>query len=479
MKMSDRLHGQGRVNPAAPVSKAGTIILLLAAMFAVGGPHAMAQGFSPDDIRAKYGEAAGRIQQAALSSDLAWERLAEMCDTFGPRFSGSENLEKAIDWAVETLKADGFDHVRTQDVQVPNWKRGHEFAEQLEPRYQKMPMLGLGGSIATPPEGLVGEVLVVGSFEELREKASMASGKFVLFNIPFTSYRETVAIRVHGAVEAARAGAIGSLIRSVGHDSLQTPHTGGMSYDDALPKIPHAALTPEDADRLHRIQERGQRIVIRLKMDAVTMPDATSRNVIADLRGTESPEKVVVVGGHIDSWDVGQGAQDDGGGCMMAWHAIRLLKDIGLTPKRTLRLVLWTNEENGARGAAAYARGHAEEAENYIIAIESDSGTFAPEGFAFTGSEKAIEYVTEAAALAEPVGAGGIRLGAGGVDIRPLLTLGVPIMDVLVDRTDYFKYHHTHADTVDKVSKEDMKHCVAGLATMLYILADMPVDLPR
>lgn len=439
----------------------------------------MSIALEPNEIKNEYGEIAARIQKAALESDLAWERLAEMCDSFGPRFSGSENLERAIDWCVETLKQDNFSPVVTQDVQVPNWKRGNEFAEQLEPLFQPLPMLGLGGSVATPPEGLVGEVLVVSSFADLREKADQAIGKFVLFNIPFTSYRETVAIRVSGAIEAARAGAIGSLIRSVGHDSLQTPHTGGMRYDESLPKIPHAAITPEDADRLHRIQKRGQRIVVHLKMDAVTLPDATSRNVIADMKGSEKPEEIIVVGGHIDSWDIGQGAQDDGGGCMMAWHAIHLIHKLDLKPKRTLRLVLWTNEENGAAGAKVFAASQRANADKIIIGIESDTGTFAPRGFAFTGSGKAMPFIRNIAALAEGVGADPVRPGAGGVDIRPLLSLGIPIMDVLVDRTDYFKYHHTHADTVDKVSKEDMRKCVAGLATMLYVLADMPDPLPR
>lgn len=435
--------------------------------------------FEPGEIINTYKNDVEKLHQSALSSNLAWERLAEMCDTFGPRFSGSKNLEEAIDWIVKTLGEDGFTSVKTQKVSVPNWKRGKEFAEQLEPRYKPLPMLGLGGSIATPPEGLVGEVLVVSSFEDLKSKAHIAKGKFVLFDIPFTSYRETVAIRVSGAVEAARAGAIGSLIRSVGHDSLQTPHTGGMRYASNIPQIPHAALTPEDAARLHRMQDRGERIVIRLSMEAQTMPNAESRNIIAEYKGSSIPEEVIIVGGHIDSWDVGQGAQDDGGGCMMAWHAIKLIHDLKLKPRRTLRLVLWTNEENGANGAKVYAQSQMKNAKDVVIAIESDSGTFDPEGFAFTGSGKAMEYVKKIAELNKSLGADLVRPGAGGVDIRPLLTHGIPIMDVLVDRTNYFKYHHTHADTVDKVSKEDMRKCVASLATMLYVLADMPEKLPR
>ncbi len=463
-----------RFEAVRPFIKIGIATCIFVFAFC-GQIHAL----EPSDIPSTYRENVKKLQSAALDSNLAWDRLAEMCDTFGPRFSGSKNLEEAIEWIAQTLKHDGFTSVSTQDVSVPNWKRGKEFAEQLEPSYKKLPMLGLGGSIATPTEGLIGEVLVVSSFEDLKNKAHVAKGKFVLFNIPFTSYRETVAIRVSGAIEASRAGAIGSLIRSVGHDSLQTPHTGGMRYADGVAKIPHAAITPEDAERLHRIQNRGKKVVIRLSMEGKTLPNAISRNIVADFKGSSLPEEVIIVGGHIDSWDVGQGAQDDGGGCMMAWHAIKLIHDLDLKPKRTLRLVLWTNEENGANGAKIYAQSQKENSDKVVIAIESDTGTFTPEGFAFTGSNKAMPFIKKIAELNKPLGSDSVRPGAGGVDIRPLLSQGIPIMDVLVDRTNYFKYHHTHADTVDKVSKEDMKKCVASLATMLYVLADMPEKLPR
>src|SRR5690606_3133934 len=258
----------------------------------------------------------------------------------------------------------------------------------IEPRRQELPMLGLGGSIATPPEGITAEVLVVSSFDELERRAAEAAGAIVLFDVPFTTYGETVRYRTEGAIAAARAGAVASLIRSVGPYSPATPHTGTMRYEEGVPRIPHAALSLEDALLLRRLAERGQTPVVTLTMGAQTEPDALSRNVVAELRGSERPEEVVVIGGHIDSWDVGQGAVDDGGGCVVAWEAVRLLKDLGLRPRRTIRVVLWTNEENGLRGALAYRDSVAAEIENHVLAVESDGGVFAPVGFGVTASDE-------------------------------------------------------------------------------------------
>jgi carboxypeptidase Q len=297
-----------------------------------------------------------------------------MCDTFGPRFSGTPALEKAIDWIVAEMKKDGFDSVYTQPVKVPNWVRGSESATLITPRKKSLAMLGLGGSIGTPAKGIRAEVLVVRSFEELQANPERAKGKIVLFNVPFVAYGQTVRIRTLGAIEAAKAGAVASLIRSVGPFSMNTPHTGNSRYEDGVPKIPHAAITSEDAQMLQRMQERGEKIVIELKMEAKTLPDANSRNVIAEIRGYEKPEEVVVLGGHIDSWDVGTGAMDDGGGCLASWEALRQMKLLGLKPRRTVRVVLWTNEENGLRGAEAYRKLVDAELHNHVLAIESDSG---------------------------------------------------------------------------------------------------------
>src|SRR5690606_7183145 len=259
--------------------------------------------------------------------------------------------------------------------------------------------------------------------------------------VPFTSYGETVQYRTRGAVEAARVGAVASLIRSVGPYGMQTPHTGGMSYDAAVARIPAAALSMEDALMLRRMQQRGERVRVRLRMSAETLPDAQSRNVVAELRGRERPDEVVVVGGHIDSWDVGTGAMDDAGGSVAAWEAVRLMKELGLRPRRTVRVVLWTNEENGLRGGTGYRDRHRDELDRHVLAIESDAGVFSPQGFGFGGTDAAYEIVREVGRLLEPIGAGRITRPGGGADIGPLMQLGVPGMGLVVDGERYFWYH--------------------------------------
>jgi carboxypeptidase Q len=260
---------------------------------------------------------------------------------------------------------------------------------------------------------------------------------------------------------------------------MRTPHTGGMAYNDSVPKIPHAAITPEDADMIARMIERGQRVQVKLTMTARMMPDAPSRNVIAELRGTTAPDEVVVMGGHIDSWDVGRGAMDDAGGVVVAWEAIRILKELGLRPRRTIRVVGWTNEENGLRGGNGYRDAHKAELDKHIAAIESDGGVFKPLGFGFTGSDSAFAIVRQIGSLLAGIGAGEIAKGGGGADIGPIMTLGVPGLGLNVDGTKYFWYHHTDADTVDKLDQREVALCVAVMAVMAYVLADMPDRLPR
>jgi carboxypeptidase Q len=340
-------------------------------------------------------------------------------------------------------------------------------------------MLGLGGSIATPPEGITAEVLVVGSFEELTQRAAEAKGRIVLFDVPFTTYGQTVRYRTAGAIAAARAGAVASLIRSVASASLRTPHTGMMEYDTTVTRIPHAAITVEDAQMLRRMQDRGEKIVVRIKMEAQTLPDAQSRNVIAELRGHEKPDEIVVMGGHIDSWDVGTGAVDDAGGVVAAWDAIRLMKKLGLQPRRTIRVVGWTNEENGLRGGSAYREQHLAEVDKHVLAIESDGGVFKPLGFGFTGSDSAFATVQQIGRLLDRIGAGRITRGGGGADIGPIMRDGVPGMSLSVVTDKYFWYHHSPADTVDKLDPQEVGLCTAALAIVAYIIADLPQPLPR
>ena len=437
------------------------------------------QRAGPPPIPPETRAAADRLIDAALTDTTAWSRLARLVDTFGPRFSGSEDLERAIDWILGEMRKDALEEVRGETVMVPRWVRGRESATLIAPRQTDLPMLGLGGSIATPPEGITAEVLVVSGFEDLERRAGDARGRIVLFDVPFTGYGETVRYRSTGAIAAGRAGAVASLIRSVGPFSMKTPHTGGMRYEEGVPPIPHAAITVEDALMLHRMQDRGQRPVVRLFMEARTEPDVLSRNVVAEIRGRERPEEVVVLGGHIDSWDVGQGAMDDAGGSVAAWEAVRLMKVLGLSPRRTVRVVLWTNEENGLRGATAYRDRHRAALDDHVLAIESDSGVFDPIGFGFTGSDAAFATVREVGRLLERIGAGEITRGGGGADIGPIMELGVPGMGLRVEGERYFWYHHTDADTLDKLDPDEVARCVAALAVMAYVIADLPVALPR
>lgn len=423
-----------------------------------------------------YRAAAARIIGAALTSDRAYTRLAYLTDHIGHRLSGSKNLERAIDWAIAEMKRDGLENVRGEKVMVPHWVRGEESLELLTPSPAKLPMLGLGNSIGTPAEGISAEAVVVRNFSELEKLGEAGRGKIVVYNAPFTNYGATVQYRGQGASRAARFGAVAALVRSITPVSLQTPHTGAMNYDANQPRIPVAAITIEAAELLQRMHDRGDRPKLKLKMEAKFLPDAESANVIAEFRGSERPDEIVLIGGHYDSWDVGQGAHDDGGGCIVAWEAARLLKELGLRPKRTIRVVLFTNEENGLRGANAYRDAHREEIAKHVLAIESDSGVFRPEGFglAATAPLQLRSNLTEIAKLLSGIGADHIAPNGGGADIGPIMREGVAGASLNVDGSRYFDIHHTHADTLDKVNPRDLALCVATMAVMAYVVADMP-----
>ncbi|MCH7563094.1 MAG: M20/M25/M40 family metallo-hydrolase [Gemmatimonadetes bacterium] len=441
---------------------------------------ALAQSASAQtDIERAYRGDADRLIEAALADSAAYDRLAELVDRFGHRHSGSASLELAIDWILDQMEADGLENVHGEPVLVPHWVRGQESIHMLQPRRKELPMLGLGGSVGTPPGGIRSEVMVVGSFAELEARADEAPGRIVLFNVPFTSYGETVRYRGDGAVAAARVGAVASIIRSVTNYSQQTPHTGAMGYAEGVTRIPHAAITVEDAEMIQRMVDRGERVELLIEMEAKTLPDVMSRNVVAEIVGREKPEEVVVLGGHIDSWDVGQGAMDDAGGSVAAWEAVRLMKELGMRPRRTVRVVLWTNEENGLAGGNAYREAHLDEVGDHVLGIESDSGVFRPLGFGFTGSDDAFEIMQRIGRLLDRIDAGRISRGGGGADIRPLQRDGVPVMGLQVDGARYFWYHHTHADTIDKLDPREVGLSVAAMAVIAYVVADLPERLPR
>ena len=431
------------------------------------------------EIAKKFQKNGNLIIDKAMSDSQGYDRLGEMLDTFGPRFSGSTNLEKALEWIIDEMNKDGLDNVHGEEVMVPKWVRGKESATMTAPWEKNLAILGLGGSVGTGSRGIDGEVFVVNSFEDLKARSSEAKGKIILYNVPFTTYGETVQYRYRGASEAAKVGGIASLIRSVGPYSMNTPHTGTSAYEDDVKKIPHAALTLEDAAMMGRMADRGLTIKVSLYMEGKSFGDVPSQNVMGEIIGSQYPDEVIVLGGHIDSWDAGQGAHDDGGGCVASWQAVKLIKDLGLKPKRTIRAVMWTNEENGLRGGEAYRDAHLNELDNHILAMESDAGVFKPSGFGFSGTDESLKILQDIGTLLYRIDSGIITKGGGGADIGPIMREGVPGMGLSVDGSRYFWYHHTPADTYDKVDKDEFNRCVATMALMAYVVADMEERLPR
>jgi len=427
---------------------------------------------------APYRPIADRLIAESQSSDFAWQRLAELTDTFGHRLSGSDSLEKAIDWAVATMKKDGLDNVHKEPVMVPKWVRGRESLDLVQPVRQSLPMLGLGNSVGTPAAGIEADVVVLKNWDDLTRREADVNGKIVLFNVPFTTYGETVQYRRNGPSRAAKAGAAAMLLRSVGPTGMRTPHTGATVYEDGTLKIPAAAISTEDADRFQRLQDRGVAIRVKLAMEAHFEPDAQSYNVVGELRGRERPHEIIVVGGHIDSWDVGTGASDDAGGCVVTWEALRLMKKLNLQPRRTIRVVLFTNEENGLRGGNAYRDAHQAELANHVLLLESDGGVFDPAGFGFTGPAQARPTVTAIASLLASIGADSVIEGGGGADIEPAATAGkVPMMahrNKGEANGQYFLVHHTPADTIARITPKQVAANAAAIAVMVYTVADLP-----
>lgn len=433
--------------------------------------------------------AADRLIDAATRDSFAHRRLALLGDKFGHRFSGAPSLERAIDWIVEEMKKDGLENVHKEPVMVTRWVRGAESAEVISPRPIRLNMLGLGRSVGTPAAGITAPILVVRDFAELRRRAAEAKGRIVVYNHPFdttlapgAAYGAAVRYRGAGADSAKQFGAVAVLVRSVTPRSLDTPHTGGMSYGDtsrAARNIPAAAITVENAEMLQRMHDRGERVVVRLKMGARTLPPARSHNVIAEIRGSEHPNEVIVMGGHIDSWDVGQGAMDDGGGCIAAWEALRLIKELGVRPKRTIRVVLWTNEEIGLGGANAYRDAHRGELDDHVYALESDNGVFTPRGVTWSGGAAGMAVMKSVVPLLRRVGADSVAPGGGQADIGPIMALGVPAITINVDQSRYFWYHHTEADTPDKIDPVDMQKVVAIMAVLANTIGNLEERIPR
>lgn len=429
-------------------------------------------------IKTHYEDAAKKIIAATLADTIGFERISYMCDTFGPRLCGSDNLENALDWLKAQMQKDGFQNITEDPVMVPHWVRGEEWCRLVSPRESDFPILSIGGSVGTEGETIKAEVVVFDDFDDLEKRSAEAVGKIVLFDFPFLNYGQAVQFRVYGATKAAQAGALACLINSVTPMSMNNPHTGMMRYGEATKKIPHVALTTEDAALLRRLYERGQKPVVELFSEAKSYPDAPSRNLMGELPGGEYPNQIIAAGGHIDSWDAGTGAHDDASGCLTVYEALRILKDLNLIPRRTIRSVMWTNEEFGGGGGKVYAEKHSDE--DHVLMFEFDSGVFPPSQIRYTGTEKMFNIVKSMQPLLRMIDSIEVVERGGGVDVGPMMKLGVPGMSLNTrDEGKYFWYHHSPTDTIDKIEPEDYNKCVAAIALALYIYADLPIELEK
>jgi hypothetical protein len=431
-------------------------------------------------------DAASRLIAEATKDHGAYEKLAFLSDRIGPRLSGSAGLERAVAWTAEEMRRDGMDKVWTEKVLVPHWVRGVETGRILSPVEHPMALTALGGSEPTPPGGIGAEVVEVTSFDDLKAAGGRVAGRIVFFNHAMRrngagreGYGFASRMRTRGAIEAAKLGAVATIIRSLGTAAYRLPHTGAMSYDPNVPRIPAAAIAVEDADLIHRLLAAGDTVRVEIVLGCRTLEDVESANVLADLRGSDKPDEIVLIGGHLDSWDLGTGAIDDGAGVAIVMQSMKVLRAFEPRPRRTIRAVLFTNEENGLRGGKAYAKEHQAEIALHTAAIESDGGGATPEGFGVSAGPAGTDVVHQIAASLYAIGSGSVRTGGGGADISPLGNAGVPLLGLRQEGTYYFDWHHTAADTLDKVSPRDLALNVAALSVMAYGLADLEEPLPR
>jgi Peptidase family M28/PA domain len=461
-------------------------------------------------LAAKYKADADRILQAAQTDDDGYAALTYLCDHVGKRLSGTPQLNTAIAWGAELMRKAGLQHVTVQPVMVPRWVRGSEsaammFKGEAGPITRPLHMLGLGMSVGTPAGGITAPVVFVPSFAALDAMTpEQVKGKIVVYNPGWHGYGVNTQYRTFGASRAAAKGAVAMLVRSATGLAMQIPHTGTLVYDAKQPKIPAAAVSVEDALMIERLAKEGP-VTVHLQMDAHMEADVEAGNVMGEIVGSEHPEQVVVIGGHIDSWDVGQGAQDDGSGIMGAYEAVTLIHKLGLKPKRTIRLVFWVNEENGGAGGRAYRKMVGEKIGDQVAAIEMDGGAEKPLGMGYGNFGGPRRSRTAAGASGVPpipgaavdvstlpadakqsyvvmqdivsmlglIGADSVSMGGGGSDIEALVADGVPALSPRTTEAHYFDWHHTEADTLDKVDPVEFRKNAAMLSVVAYVLADM------
>jgi len=437
-----------------------------------------------------------RLRAAAVKDPYALNQLRHLTSNIGPRISGSPQAGQAVQYVAAEMRAMGAD-VTLEKAKVPHWVRGAETAEviawpgQTPGTTQKVVLTALGGSVATPPDGLTAEVLVVDDWKQLGAlPAGAVKGKILLFNHKFDkelaaqgngldAYVGGVVYRGAGPIAAGGLGAAAVLVRSVGGADFRLPHTGMTAYSNGVPRIPAAAVAAEDADLLKDLTSQGP-VKLHLTLTPQTLPDAESYNVIADWKGSEHPEEVVIVSGHLDSWDLGTGAIDDGAGVVVSMQVIHVLHDLGIHPRRTVRFVAWMSEEEGSEGAAQYMADHKDDVANHIGAIESDLGCDHPSGIFYAGKPALEQWLRPLSQVLNPIGAEtNIAAPETGEDIAALTEKGVPSFAPVQDSRFYFNYHHTAADTFDKVDPRHLNENAAVMTVLAYALADSAEPAPR
>ncbi|RMF57515.1 MAG: M20/M25/M40 family metallo-hydrolase [Calditrichaeota bacterium] len=429
-----------------------------------------------------YLKTSKEIVKSALQERRGYQLLGELCQ-LGPRLSGSPTSLKAIDWAKSTMERMGLDRIILQPVKVPRWVRGEVEAATIvsstRVNWRPLRVAALGGSVGTPPEGITAPVIEVQNFEELKSLGERVKGKIVFFNRPFPrdvvttfrGYGMTVDQRVHGASEAARLGAVAVLVRSVTTSEDNVPHVGGMRYAKDVPKIPAAAIGIQDADYLSELLKEDPELTVNIQLGCENQGEVWSYNVIGDLLGSEYPEEYVVVAGHFDSWDKGQGAHDDGGGCLQALEVLDIFKRLNIKPRRTIRCIFYINEENGIRGALAYAKMADSLGLKHVAAIESDRGCFTPRGFSVTADSVVIERIAGWLPYLRQAGIEWVRPGGSGVDVAQIKKI-TALIGYVPDSQRYFDFHHSEKDVYEAVNPREFELGAAAMSILTYLISE-------
>jgi hypothetical protein len=450
------------------------------------GVPALLEPQTPALLSPEVQKTAEALRERAFAGSQAARWVQELTDQVGQRMTGSPGDAAAISWALTSLRERGFTNVRAEKLVSHVWKRGTETGEVTSPVSQKLALTALGGSVPTPAEGIEAEVVEFGSLEALQAPSAAVRGKIVFFDKRMervgdgSGYGTAVDVRSHGPARAAKLGAAAVLIRSIGTDHNRTPHTGGTNYEEGVPKIPAAALSIPDAELLERLLREKKPVRVHFTLTCHDAPDAETANVVGDIAGREKPDEVVLLGAHLDSWDLATGAIDDGAGCGIVVEAARLIGELPRHPRRTVRVVLYANEEHGLAGGRAYRQAHDAELARHVAALEADSGTDSPTAFTWNAGPSAEPLVREIAALLAPVGAGrALPASSGGADIGPLRQEGVPVFSIQQDSSRYFDYHHTANDTFDKIVPASLDRMVAAVAAFAYVAAETPQPFER